>query len=82
MAFKNYMVIFVRTQTLVLSCITAQGWQGPWKAALTSGSLSATGDLLAQFGQGQINQVCKDLGCAACCSSKIRLCTSERLGVV
>ncbi|KAF5837020.1 hypothetical protein DUNSADRAFT_4945 [Dunaliella salina] len=33
-----------------------KGWQGPWKAALTSGSLSATGDLLAQFGQAQINQ--------------------------
>jgi hypothetical protein len=34
-----------------------QGFQGPWKAALTSGSLSATGDLLAQLVQGQIAKV-------------------------
>lgn len=27
---------------------TTQGFKGPWKAGLTSGSLSATGDLLAQ----------------------------------
>ncbi|KAL6755981.1 hypothetical protein V8C86DRAFT_2658701 [Haematococcus lacustris] len=31
------------------------GWQGPWKAALTSASLSATGDLLSQFVQYQLN---------------------------
>lgn len=42
-----------------------QGWEGPWKAALTSGSLSATGDLLAQFGHAQINQVCVYYGILA-----------------
>jgi hypothetical protein len=35
----------------------AQGWQGPLKAAMTSGSLSAAGDLLAQFLTGQAAKV-------------------------
>lgn len=43
--------------TETLPVVTWQGWEGPWKAALTSGSLSATGDLLAQFGLAQMNQV-------------------------
>lgn len=30
-----------------------QGWQGPMKAAMTSGTMSAAGDLLAQFLTGQ-----------------------------
>lgn len=39
-------------------CIyTLQGFQGPLKAGLTSGSLSAVGDLLAQFLTAQTAQV-------------------------
>ncbi|WIA08168.1 hypothetical protein OEZ85_007622 [Tetradesmus obliquus] len=31
-----------------------KGFQGPWKAGLTSGTMSAAGDLLAQFLTGQL----------------------------
>jgi hypothetical protein len=34
-----------------------QGFQGPWKAGLTSGTMSAAGDLLAQFLTGQLAKV-------------------------
>lgn len=38
-------------------CYVKQGFQGPWKAGLTSGTMSAAGDLLAQFLTGQLAKV-------------------------